>query len=523
MDRARVYDEVMARFRQAAEARFANERFRKVATLLWFLEGEMNKLLAQHPVQFWTKTLRSSITEQGGAIHREDIFRASHAILKFGQRNVMVADESDVDRGELAELARNAWAILTSYRAIQGNLRRLGKGGSIEFGLGEPVVTLPPAIERATTSYDRRRRFDELFADQGVPFSRSDAQGSYIVAMGVRYEEPPRLEPLVLNAYEICALLQQYDEPLEFTHGMKPEDLCHALVSLSKPIVDGLDERRPKFMARRIEDHGLEADLDRESADIAQRVAPLGYLSLSEQEIVRLIVETETPWRKTSTENQITANRFLERFGSIGVGAINIERNEGASILLPMGPSSFVIDFCNMHSFLISLVQDGKRYFESHHGDRFTMHLANRIKRIAPEYVRGLKVKFEKSGELPKGDADLLLFVNGVALCVECKARAMNEKLFRGEIEEVKERQERWDDAFVQAKDAAKHLQRGSFVDGEWETLRSSVTSYEPIVCSIMAEYVNPADKFGMTPQGLPRLCSMAELLAFCEQKKRGA
>lgn len=524
MDKSRVYEEVMKRFRQASTAKFTSEKFRKVETALWLLEGELNRMLGQHSLDFWFPTLRSSIAEQGGAIHREDIFRASHAILKFGRRDADATGEENIDQVRAAELASDVWAILTSYRAVQNSLRRIGKGGVIQFGLhGEPIVTLPPDKEGAVASYDRRRRFDELFTDQAVPFSRSDKQGHYIVCMGVRSDGPARFQPLVLNAYEVCALLQQYDEPLEFTHGLTPEDLCHCLVALSTLILEGSKESDKQFIPQRIDDPVTTTGNDRLNIDTFCGIAPLGYLKLSHDELSAVLSEAVTPWRRSEPDKGRIAKQFLARFSAVPSSAVNMERNEGASLLLPAGSSASYLDFCNMYSSLTSLVQDGKRYFEGHHGDRFATHLANRIKRFAPEYVCGLKVKFQRSGDLPKGDADLILLIDGVTFCVECKARAINDKLFRGEMEEGEDRLDKWEGAIKQAKDAAEHLARGSFVSLEWESMRKSVRSYEPIVCSITTEYIYPPDKFGTTPQGLPRLCSMTELLAFCEQKKRGA
>ena len=68
MDKSRVYEEVMKRFRQASTAKFTSEKFRKVETALWLLEGELNRMLGQHSLDFWFPTLRSSIAEQGGLV-----------------------------------------------------------------------------------------------------------------------------------------------------------------------------------------------------------------------------------------------------------------------------------------------------------------------------------------------------------------------------------------------------------------------------------------------------------------------
>lgn len=531
-----------------------NKQFSKLMETLELIEQRLKWLARLHSFDTWYPCLRRELLGCSSEIDSSGLLLATHVLQKYaapehGKNDGAVKHETldhgtlfrhdhviDVDENyDMIGSCEEFWEAISLYRRHQIMLRDLGYGGKFDYcGTRKPEVLLSDRIRAELQDYAQRRCRDEALSEHGVPLRGLLAGSEYVVAFlptldhavdgSVRY----RIAFHAWTGGSVREFLIGYDRSLKKCYGLTPDDLTHALVSLSKPVLQAMLALgdRIKATGNNIEIvDPVPQDLAYQ-ADIVRQLLLKGYARVPTSSIARQIEITLSSWCPTQQRRDEIAKQFMSVFArKMGRrSAVNLERGIGASLLVPANKDYTYVDYCHMRSLLSDILLTAQKYVGGQHGHNFNLLLEERINEIDPSYVVDSQLPFvvPRSGdeERKEGDWDLLLMVDGHAIVVECKAYIENDALARGTPQRVfSDGEDLKGTVKAQAKKELRALKALLHTLPELAPMRQA-RSFSAIVCTLKSEFIRSRHRFSTTPCGLPELVSMTELLDYCQEKK---
>lgn len=420
----------------------------------------------------------------------------------------------------------------TAMESIGVAMRLVGKGAKFSPKAVNPLCCkIGSEVEEAVRAYEARRPSEQL-RQQGVMELKSrDEPNLLAFCLGCRstrtmLNEPKRLLTLHVNfapSYfelnPILRILEAYREPIWDLFGARLEAIAQFLGGLSGNIWHTL--LWPESVDKSATDGSFTLNLppDDGSADYAKklhftfRLLRTGYLRFPRDYWIEALGAISSPWAETEARRRDLVREFLSAFTILPGRREQID----LSILRPYplvcqaNSGQIYIDLHGTLDFVRDLVEAGKTWFSSQHGDRFTLSLKRRIETDAPNAkVIGWKMKVRnRTGG--KTECDLLVKARGRLYVIECKAHAHSARFFRGDPEAVSQLGSRLATDFKQASaaaDAVKHEASLSNSD-----LDQSL-DVQFCVCTPSQQYIRPLDRFGWLHDDVPRICTPEELIS---------
>ena len=176
----------------------------------------------------------------------------------------------------------------------------------------------------------------------------------------------------------------------------------------------------------------------------------------------------------------------------------------------PAGEAYF--DLVMLMPFIESVLERGKEWYGTRHGDRFTLL----VKGFLQEQVSGIEIldarKEYRTSSGERSEVDLLLMTDARLIVVECKAYAKSKTFMLGSSTAVSQRNSKHSDWVAQARKAAKVITE-CMETGAYKLPKARKTEW--IVCTPAQEFIKPLGRYGMLTEEIPRICTPEELVTY--------
>jgi hypothetical protein len=324
--------------------------------------------------------------------------------------------------------------------------------------------------------------------------------------------------PSYFELNPVLHILEAYRDPIKDLFGVRLEAIAQVLGGLTGNVWHTLLWPKSVDASSNHDSFTLNLAPDDGSADYAHklgftfRLLRTGYLRFPREYWISALGAIPSPWADTETRRQELVEEFLNAFTVVPGRRDQID----LSVLRPyplvcQAPSGQIyFDLRGTIDFFRDLVEAGKVWFSSQHGDRFTLSLKSRIEtQTQNATVVGWKAKVRnRSGG--KTECDLLVKARGRLYVIECKAHAHSERFFRGDPDAVQQLGSRLASDYRQAKAAAEAVKHEvSLSDSHLDR----TLDVEFCVCTPSQQFIRPCDKFGWLHDGVPRICTPEELI----------
>ena len=418
-------------------------------------------------------------------------------------------------------------AIANSMDRLQNMARWLGKGGRlIVEPNGDLKVDLPPVVKQAVPTYEARRPKSSMFDSKGffdpqpdpkdwtdfrVPIFFGSDRGHY-------FEAPEGSDqwlyfdrfPSMLDGGGLARLLRGYDEALKETWGVGADPILHFVTALAVLI----DHSSPTLKV--FDDEGA-FDSGASPADFEKKIrfifglARKGFLRFPRDELVKQIGRVRTPLAADADVAERLAEDFIHAFLMKPGQASLIEPSIGAytPFLHPSTDDHIYIDVLLLWDFLASVLEGGKNWYASQHGDHFVLDLKRWLDVASPGSVlQAMRPVRLSDGSI--SDIDLLIQGPTSLLVVECKAYGKSPDFMMGAPDAVTNRRGRIRGAVRQAIRISEAFSeeiaacKDEFPPG---------TNVQWLVCTPSVEFLMPVAEHGMVAENVPRVVTPEELL----------
>ena len=434
-----------------------------------------------------------------------------------------------------SDLLFDADRVATCARAMEnigGTMRLVGKGAKFSPTAINPLrCEEETEVRAAVDAYEARRPINPLRQLGIMESSSRDEPSMLIFCLGswgkqTILSEPKRALNLFVNfapSYiewnPLFHILEKYREPIMDLHGVRLEAIAQFLIGLSVRVSQTLI--CPESVVESATKGSFTFNLppDDGSDDYAYRLGftfrllRTGYVRFPREYWIDTLGAISSPWAETEASQRDLVEEFLAAF------TVLPDRREKIDIsllrpypLVCQGPSGHVyVDFHGALDFIRDLVEAGKRWYSSQHGDQFTLSLKRRIESEAPEArVVGWKRKV-RNGKGGKTECDLLVKARRRLYVIECKACAHSDRFFRGDPDAVRKLGSQLDKDIKQAKKAADAVKHESTLSDS--DLDQSL-DVQFCVCTPSQQYIRPLGKYGWLHNGVPLICTPEELIS---------
>jgi len=423
-------------------------------------------------------------------------------------------------------------AIATGINRLEDMGRWLGKGGHlVSLEDGGLRVEMPDDVRKAVEAYERRRPKSSLFNSGGffttqpepkdwtgyrIPILMSFGQG--------RYFEAPRGSsrwlfferwPTMLDGGGLARLLRGYDEAIKEYWGVGADHIIHFLTALATLI----HHSSPKIAA--LENEGafeIEPPIPFEQKiGFAFGLARKGFLRFPRKSLVKDIGRVRTVLAQDSETGERLGEEFIDAFAFQADRAdlVDTAVAAGTPFLHSSTDDYIYIDILLLLDFLASVLEGGKQWYASQHGDRFVLDLKRWLDLEAPGSVidARLPVRLENGS---MSDVDLLVRQPGGLLVVECKAYSKSHDFMIGAPDAVMKRRGLIREAVGQAERIATAYSR---LLGEQRSAPPEEKRITAVVCTPSVEFLRPLEEHGMMSEKIPRVMTPEELLEIVTER----
>jgi hypothetical protein len=243
-------------------------------------------------------------------------------------------------------------------------------------------------------------------------------------------------------------------------------------------------------------------------------LAQKGYLRFPREHLVGAIGAARTRWAPDEAGSMWMAKQFIDTFLVEEKDSLEIDLsgNTHAPLLHSSTDDHVYIDLLLIADFLVGLVDSGKQWYASQHGDRFVLALKRWVEQSNPLAIDGARRPVALPGTSARSDIDLLVVRKRTLIVVECKAYAKSREFLRGAPGAIAARRRVISKAVRQAERIAdafsSQITRG-------ETEFSPDTHVEWLVCTPTQEFLVPLGEYGFAAPGVPRVITPEELIIF--------
>jgi hypothetical protein len=403
--------------------------------------------------------------------------------------------------------------------------RTVGKGARLVVNNGAIRLEAADQLSEAINQYEGRRPKDTLFGDHGflLKLKLPDLKLGFLTL--VAFDQPkyfyvPNRDIRLLfkyyirpyDAFGLETFLRPYEEALNEDLKISVDAIMHCLVALGTLTVGSM------LVPDQQADDGIESfDQDDGSATYDAKlsftydIGHKGYLRFSKEMLLNRLSTVSTPWSRTKPPRAL-----VEEF----LSALTLTHDKARKIdlsspnVIPLLHESFdnsvYIDFLMARDFIGSLIEEGKKFYRSFHGERFPLALKRFIQMRYPMAFLEIGRKVKLPGKSSPTDIDLLVQRGTTLFSIECKAYSKSLAYRRGEPKAVKLRRDDIREAVRQAKRAA-----GAFaieVNGGTTEFPENFT-VEWLVCTPTQEFLYPLSEHGLF-ENVPRVLTPEELLS---------
>ncbi len=427
--------------------------------------------------------------------------------------------------GQLKQIFRLI-AVAKAMNNLINMARWLGKGGKLEVReKGGVSVSLPDHVRQAVENYERRRPRSRMlaaggfFAPEADPQQWSPFRVPVLLSLGGQMIEAPagsqrwlafERYPTATDGGGLAKLLRGYDEALLETFSVGADAIIHFLTAFSVLILHS----SPTLDSR-------EGALQLQAADTAAQTEHMvgfafglgrkGFLRFSRAEMIQQIGRVRTDIASDQNTSEVLAAKFIDAFTmrSNTAGGMDVVAARAIPFLHASTEEYIYIDVLLVWDFLAGLLERGKEWYASQHGDQFVLQLKRWLDAEAPGQV----VSSRRAVRLPSGassDIDLLVRRGDVLWAVECKAYGKSRAFMIGEPAAITERRGRIRRAVSQAQRTTEAFAR-QVASGETEFDKHLAVEW--LVCSPTTEFLSPYDEHGLIDDVTPRVVTPEELL----------
>lgn len=420
----------------------------------------------------------------------------------------------------------DAITIAISMNNLRGTARWLGKGGRL-FAPSpcEIKVYLPTEITQAVEAYEARRpgrlfAAEGIFSPQAVPANWSSYSIPIFHAFAQQMVEAPvgSRRWLAFERYAtqidgggLARLLRGYDDALLEQWGVGADPILHVLTALSVLI----SHSSPTLA----EVDGYLGFIASETAEATERrigfafgLARKGFLRFPRPSLPYELGRVRSPLAPNQEEGERLANAFLDAF------LIDPARTQDMDVIAAKSMPFFhlsaddqvYIDLLFVGDFLAGVIEGGKEWYASQHGDRFVLDLKQWLDKVAPSSVVGARIPVQLPGSAGRSDVDLLVRVGDTLITVECKAYAKSRDFLIGAPRAISARRGKMREAARQAQRTFEAF-RQEVAAGQTEYPATSRVEW--LVCSPTVEFLRPFAENGMFSETTPRIVTPEELL----------
>lgn len=315
-------------------------------------------------------------------------------------------------------------AIAIAMNHLEGMGRWLGKGGHLISEDGGLRVKMSDDVRRAVEDYERRRPRSSPFHSGGF-FSTQpepkDWTGYRIPVLMLfdqeRYVEAPHGSgrnifferwPTMLDGGGLARLLRGYDEAIKKYWGVGADHILHFITALATLIY---------YSSPGIAVLGEEGALEfepsesfEEKIEFAFGLARKGFLRLTRGSVIKQIGRVRTDFAPDSKTGERLGEEFIDSFILKADRADLLDPSFalGTPFLHSSTGDYLYIDLLLLPEFLAGVLEGGKQWYASQHGDRFVLDLKRWLDLEAPGSMvdARLPVRLE-NGRM--SDVDLLV------------------------------------------------------------------------------------------------------------------
>lgn len=420
----------------------------------------------------------------------------------------------------------DAIAIASSMNNLRGTARWLGKGGKL-FAPSpyEIKVALPTEVTQAVEAYEARRPgrlFDAggFFCPQPVPKNWSNYRIPIFQALGQQMVEAPigSQRWLAFERYAtqidgggLARLLRGYDDALLERWNVGADPILHVLTALSVLIFHS----SPKLAE--VDGHlGFIASETAEATEhrigFAFGLARKGFLRFPKSSLPYELGRVRSPLAPDQEKGERLANAFLDAFliGSDRAQDMDVIAAKGTPFFHLSADDQVYIDLLLVDDFLAGVIEGGKDWYASQHGDRFVLDLKRWLDEVAPGSVVGARIPVQLPDSAGRSDVDLLVRRGNALITVECKAYAKSRDFMIGAPRAISDRRGKIREAARQARRTFEAF-RQQVAAGQTEFPTTSPVEW--LVCSPTVEFLKPFSENGMFSENTPRIVTPEELL----------
>jgi len=413
-------------------------------------------------------------------------------------------------------------AITRAMHNLQGLRRWLGKGGTLRRDAHLGVwVDLSDTVYSAVQAYERRRPAARLFHSGGFfEEARALRPSGYLIPMiatlpPAYFEAPAGSRrflffdriPAVIDGRGYAQLLRAYDEPIQHDWNTTPDALLKFLTALASLLARSVP--RVDLNASTISGVAGHQAFEHELRFLYS-ISRTGFLRMPKTYLVEQISEC-IPDNFPAGDLPAQVQNIIDTFLMTSETARSLDVTDPARVpfIHQSTEENIYVDILLLPDFLHGLLESGKRWYSSQHGDRYTLALMRWIELAAT----GAAVRAKRPVRLDDGsmgDVDLLIHSQNVLWAVECKALGKSPAFMRGEPEAIQRRRSKVREAVRQAKRAASALQEEI---SEGRTEFPGDTHVRWLVCTPTVEFLVPLDEYGFAMEGIPNVLTPEELL----------
>ena len=407
-------------------------------------------------------------------------------------------------------------AVATAIFRLERIARLVGKGGVLKVIDQGYKVNATDDLNLAVSAYERRRPNNRFLDSQGffTPQPKSQIWSGYRIPFieylgGNYYFESPlgsdfwltfERWPSRIDGASIYSVLRGYDEPLKELHGIDSTHVLHFLTSLSALV----DYSLPKPLRS---DHKLAFEAEDSEAfmhklQFAFGLSRKGFLRLPKEDVIDRLSMVVTEIASDEVVRRKLITEFIEAFSSeIKKDEIDVSLVTGAPFIHDSTEDHLYIDLLLIPDFIAGILEQCKSWYESQHGDRFTLDLKRWINLELSDAVVDSRVKVRlENGS--KSDIDILIKWRHSVLAIECKAYAKSRDYMIGSPEAVRRRRNRIKKALAQIERTTEAFKSNS-----------GMKNVIPVVCTPSPEFLMPLNEFGFITKMIPRVLTPEELL----------
>lgn len=391
-----------------------------------------------------------------------------------------------------------------------------------------PKLEIPDDVKLAVEHYENRRQKQFILDEEGILVDIPYAKDMNSIIMLVWINKP---EPLILpknnktlflmnyffrpiEPQDILSNLFAYEEAIDDKFGSGSMAIIQTLHSLSRHILETIPplEISNDTLICNL-DINMKKDLHRVKFffDLCQR----GYIRLPEQIFrERLPKYSYYPITRSKEHAIELVNAFFDNFilTEKTRKKIDVLLLEPYPILYTSPGGNCYFDLAFIAEFLRWVLSEGREWYSTQHGDRFTLALKKLIEERAKDTT---VIAYKKKFASPKGEnaeADLILKNGKILYIIECKAYSKSRAYWLGNPKSIYNRTAKITQSVNQVKKASVILKECLSVNN---SNLPECEYVEWLVCTPTQEFINPIDKYGMLSKDIPKVCTPEELIDY--------